>query len=136
MGVMSGLYGDGWWRENLRMTKDTFDVICNQLRPHLEREVTHFRQPVSVEACVAINIWKVGTNIEYCTLAGLFGLGRSTVAEIVLDTCEVIARHLMPRFVRFPQNESLQDVIDGFYHRWGFPQTVGAIDGTHIPIQT
>ena len=40
----------------------------------------------------------------------------------------------MPRFVRFPQNESLQDVIDGFYHRWGFPQTVGAIDGTHIPI--
>lgn len=24
--------------------------------------------------------------------------------------------------------------MDGFKHHWGFPQTVGAIDGTHIPI--
>ena len=74
------------------MTKDTFDILCNQLRPHLEREVTHFRQPVSVEARVAMTIWKLGTNIEYRTLACLFRLGRSTVGEIVLDTCEVIAR--------------------------------------------
>ena len=38
MGVRSGLYGDGWWRDNLRMTNDTFDILCNQLRPHLEKE--------------------------------------------------------------------------------------------------
>ena len=38
MGVRSGLYGDGWWRDNLRMTKDTFDILCNQLRPHLKKE--------------------------------------------------------------------------------------------------
>ncbi len=24
--------------------------------------------------------------------------------------------------------------MDGFTHKWGFPQCVGAIDGTHIPI--
>ena len=26
------------------------------------------------------------------------------------------------------------EIMNGFQHRWGFPQTVGAIDGTHIPI--
>ena len=72
--------------------------------------------------------------MEYRTIAELFGLGRSTVGEIVLDTCEVIASHLMPRYVRVPQNDALRDVVDGFERRWGFPQTVGAIDGSHIPI--
>ena len=50
------------------------------------------------------------------------------------DTCEVIAYHLMPRYVRIPQNESLKEIIDGFKCCWGLPQTVGAIDGTHILI--
>lgn len=131
---MAGLYGDGWWRENMRMTRDTFEIVCNELRPYLERQVTRFRQPVSVEARVAITIWRLGTNIEYRTISALFGLGRSTVCEIVLETCEVIAHHLMPRYVRVPQNERLKEIIDGFEHCWGFPQTVGAIDGTHIPI--
>ena len=35
-GVQAGLYGEGWWRENLRLTKDTFDILCNELRPNLE----------------------------------------------------------------------------------------------------
>ena len=74
------------------------------------------------------------TNIEYRTIAGLFGLGRSTVGEIVLDTCEVITCHLMPRYVHVAEGNSLREVINVFERRWGFPQTVGAIDGTHIPI--
>ena len=132
--MTGGLYDNEWWRENLRMSRDTFQIVCNELRPYIERKVTRFRQPVSVEARVAITIWRLGTNVEYRTIAALFGLGRSTVGEIVLDTCEVIARHLMPRYVRVPQNESLKEIIEGFWHRCGFPQTVGAIDGTHIPI--
>lgn len=31
-----------------------------------------------------------------------------------------------------PQNDGLQAVVDGLYHQWGFPQTVGAFDGSHI----
>ena len=131
---MNGVYGEGWWRENLRMTRNTFEIVCNELKPYIEREVTRFRHPVPVKARVAITIWRLGTNIEYRTIAALFGLGRSTVCEIVLDTCEVITDHLMPKYVRVPQNECLRDIIDGFQCRWGFPQTVGAIDGTHIPI--
>ena len=97
---------------------------------------TTYRKSISVEVRVAITIWRLGTNIEYHTIAALFRLGRSTACKIVLDTCEVIARHLMRKYmyVRIPQNESLREIIDGFQCRWGFPQTVGAIDGTHIPI--
>ena len=133
-GVLAGLHGDGWWRENLRMTRETFETVCDELRPHLERQTTRFRQPVSVEARIAVTIWRLATNVEYRTIAALFGLGRSTIGEIVLDTCDAIALFLLPRYVRVPQDALLQEIVDGFLHRWGFPQTVGAIDGTHIPI--
>ena len=66
-------------------------MICDELRPYLERQTTRFRQPVSVEARVIVTIWRLATNVEYCTIAGLFGLSRSTVGEIVLYTCNAIA---------------------------------------------
>lgn len=107
---------------------------CDELRPHLERQTTKFRLPVSVEVRVAVTIWRLGANVELRTLAALFGLGRSTVGEIVLDTCDAIAIHLLPKYIRIPQNCCLRAIEEGFEHRWGFPHTVGAIDGSHIPI--
>ena len=132
--VVGGVYGDRWWWENLRMSRETFMVLCDKLRPHLERETTRFREPVSVEARVAVTIWKLGTNVEHRTIAALFGLGHSTVGEIILDTCDTIACKLMPQFIRIPEGAEIQNVVNGFEHRWGFPQTVGAINGSHIPI--
>lgn len=82
---MAGNFGNRWWRENLRMSKETFLILCRELQPHIERQTTSFREPISVEARVALTIWRLGTNIEFRTLAELFGLGRSTVGEVVLD---------------------------------------------------
>ena len=39
----------------------------------------------------------------------------------------LLLTHLMPKYVCVPKKDRLQQ-------RWGFPQAVGAIDGTHIPI--
>ena len=88
-----------------------------------------------MEFRVAVTIWRLRTNVpQFHTIAELFGLGRSTVGEIVLNTCNAITSHLLPRYVHVPQNDRLKEVVDGFEHRWGFPQPVGSIDGSHIPI--
>ena len=80
----------------------------------LKKKEEIVKKSVSEEVRVEVTIWRLGTNIEYRTIAALFGLGRSTACEIVLDTCEVIDRHLMPRYVRVSQNESFREIIDGF----------------------
>ena len=97
-------------------------------------QVTNFRSPVSVEERVAVTIWKLATNIEYRTLSSLFGLGRSTVGKIVVETGRAIATHLLPQYVQIPCGEKLKEIVDGFETFWGFPQAAGAIDGSHIPV--
>ena len=63
--VWSGRYGEAWWKENLRMSRDTFNVLCQDLRPHIERQETRLRMPIGVEKRVAVTIWKLATNVEY-----------------------------------------------------------------------
>ena len=87
-----------------------------------------------VEERVAVTIWRLAKNVEYRTLVALFGLGRSTVGKIVVETCQAISRHLFSQYVKVPQQSKLRAIVDMFERRWGFPQAVGAIDGSHIPI--
>ena len=99
-----GVFGDVWWYENLRLTRSTFVLLCCKLCPYLKKEVTFFRQPVAVDEQVAVTLWRLATNIEYRTIAGLFGLGISTVCTIVLKTCRVISKHLLPLYVTLPKD--------------------------------
>ena len=77
-------------------------------------EVTNVRSPVSVEERVAVTIWKLATNVEYRTLFSLFGLGRSTIGKIVVETCPAIATHLLPQYIQIPCGEKLKEIADGF----------------------
>ena len=46
-----------------------------------------------------------------------------------------IVQKLKEQYIKFPTGRAQQDVISGFENRWGFPQCVGALDGSHIPVQ-
>ena len=65
------------------------------------------RSPVTVEERVAVSVWKLATNIEYRSLASLFGLGRSTVCKIMLETCSTMATKLLSHYVHFPEGTRL-----------------------------
>ena len=62
-------------QESLRMSRDTFNVLCQELRSHVERQETRLRMPIGVEKRVAVTILKLVTNVEYWTILALFGLG-------------------------------------------------------------
>ena len=134
LSILQTLVDHSWWLHNLRMSHSTFTYICRELAPHISKQCTTMREPIELERRVAVTIWRLATNVEYRTLGELFGLGRSTVGKIVLETCEAIAQHLLQVHVCFPTDQALKQVIRGFDAKSGFPQAVGAIDGTHIPI--
>ena len=84
---------------------------------------------------MAITLWCLATCTEYHTISHLFGIGRSTVCEIIHDTVDAIVHMLQREYIRFPVGDQQAEVIKGFETTWGFPQCVGAIDGCHIPVQ-
>ena len=79
-------------------------------------------------------LWRLATNTEYRTIAALFGVGILTVCSIVHKTAQIVAEFLLPKYVCIPPEDKLKEIVAEFESLWGFPQVVGAIDGTHIPI--
>ena len=116
------------------MSKATFGVLCNQLKPYIQKTITKYRMPVSVDKQIAVTIWRLAVNIEYRTISALFGIGISTVCTIVCNITCAITQHLLPLYVQIPSQERLREIVQEFKTLSGFPQVAGAIDVTHIPI--
>ena len=56
---------------------------------------------------VTITLWCVATTCEYRAVAHLFGVARSTVCEIVKETCQGIVSSLMQLYVPFPTSDAV-----------------------------
>ena len=126
-------WSDEEWKQNLRVSSETLKVLCNKLKPYLGRRVVT-RQPLSVEERVTVTLWRLGTNVEFRTISHLFRVGILTASVTAWDVCSAIVEKLTPRFIAVLCGNELEAVVEGFLSRWGFPQCVGAIDGSHIPI--
>lgn len=122
------------WLENFRISRCTFQFLCDKLRSSIERQNTQFHRALCLEHRVAINFWCLATCCEYCTIAHLFGVARCTVCVIVHDTCKAIIDVLKTMYIRFPQGNEISDVVEGFKTKWDMIQCAGAIDGSHIPV--
>ena len=56
------------------------------------------------------------------------------MGEIVIETYDAIATHLLPKYVTIPGRDMLKEIVEGFETCLGFPLAVGAIDDTHVTI--
>ncbi|XP_003389956.1 PREDICTED: protein ANTAGONIST OF LIKE HETEROCHROMATIN PROTEIN 1-like [Amphimedon queenslandica] len=132
--IVFSTFTNDQWMENFRMSKTTFVMICNELRSSLKKSSTTMRQPIPVEKRVAISLWFMATGTDYRTIGHLFGVSKASVCLAIRQVCRAILTTLLERYIKWPSGENLKNIISGFKHKFGFPQCVGAVDGTHIPI--
>ena len=71
------------------MNRNTFEILCT-------KGTYNFK---STYQCRATSGCYYPTNVEYRTISNLFGLGLSTVAGIVVETCKAIADNLLEKCV-------------------------------------
>ena len=73
------------WKEHFRMSYETFEFICSLIRRNLQKQLTRFRVPISVEERVGITLWQIamGDNFRSCGLQ--FGRGRSTAKAYAMN---------------------------------------------------
>lgn len=84
---------------------------------------------------IALRFFAVGT--FYQAIGDMFGIVKSVVNSIVFEVSYLIASKLRQRFIVMPETEQelLNAKVD-FMRQSGFPLCIGAVDGTHIAIQS
>ena len=102
---------DEEWKHNFRVSRETFKVLRNKLKPSLERRVVT-RQLLSVEHRVAATLWRLRTNVEFPTISYLFEVGISTACVTLRDIYSAIVEKLAPRFIAVPCGIELETVVE------------------------
>lgn len=62
-------------------------------------------------------------------------MGKSTVRNIILDTCEILWNVLSPKYVCQPTHSGYLRIAQEFGETWNMPHCSAALDGKHIDIQ-
>ncbi|CAA2957239.1 Hypothetical predicted protein [Olea europaea subsp. europaea] len=127
-------FPDEEFRKAFRMGKDTFDLICNELSSAVSKENTMLRDAVPVRQRVAVCIWRLATGEPLRLVSKKFGLGISTCHKLVLEVCSAIRTVLMPKYLRWPDDETVNRIKNEFESISGISNVVGSMYTTHIPI--
>lgn len=91
------------WKNDFRVTKETFDYVCQLVGPDLSRQNTRFRKAVALNKHMAVALWRMGTGNSYRTTGITFGQGKSTVKKICENFMEALICH-KDDFIWFPDD--------------------------------
>ena len=124
------------WKKNLRMEKQVFMKLADELRPYLAPGVGGPRDDViTVEKQLAMTLYFLKDQGSLSKTANAFGVAICTVSVVVRKVCRVLTKHLGAIYIKLPSSEQeMRQEIKQMENKYGFPQAFGCVDGTHIPI--
>ena len=124
------------WKNNVRMDKETFYELVGLLSPMLDPEPNTFRpDSLPADKKVAMSLYYLKDQGGYRMTCNAFGIGKSTLCKVLPQFYNAM-RDIAPKFLQLPKTDEETKIrMDAFEAKFGFPQVVGCIDGTHIPIK-
>ncbi|KAK3914895.1 Putative nuclease [Frankliniella fusca] len=120
---------------NVRMWPEQFEFLHNILRARLERQSTNMREALPSKLRLGLTLMYLAQGGTIQSLHDEFRVGRSTVYDIIGETCKAIWDLLQPIFLPQPTQEDMKRMADEFFQRWQFPHCFGAVDGRHMRIK-
>lgn len=123
------------WNKNFRMSRENFMEIVNELRPFITPDPNSPRLGLEPEKRLAVCLYYLKDTATLKMTANAFGISVPTTSKCVKIVCKAIKNHLGPKYIKIPTGEELTNSIKRFEDELGFPQVLGAVDGTHVPIE-
>ena len=124
-----------YFRQQLRVNRNTFETILHILGQRLERRNTRFRNCLPPAKVLALGLYRLAHGNSYSSIGPVFNVGKSTVIEGVQDVVNGLYE-LRDEYIKFP--ETIAEVnasIATFAELTYLPNVVGAIDGSHIRVK-
>ena len=115
------------------MRRRTFDKLVHDLRPFIQGQHTHWRQPIGVEKKVVVTLFKLMHKVSISLVADKAALGKSTVHEIIRQVCSAISNHF-GHLIAWPIGQRLARITTAFQAKQWMPNCISAIDSSHIYI--
>lgn len=122
------------FKREFRMSKATFEMICEELDSTVMKKNTMLREAIPVRQRVAVCIWRLATGEPLRLVSKRFGLGISTCHKLVLEVCSAIRTVLMPKFLQWPDEQRMKTIKEEFESISGIKNVAGAMYTTHVPI--
>ncbi|XP_071579933.1 uncharacterized protein [Temnothorax nylanderi] len=97
------------------------------------------RKPIDAKTQLFIALWYMSTPDSYRSVCEKFGVGKATGFKGVKRVIYVL-HCLAPRIIQWPKNQyaisrNTIEVMNNFEKMSGFPNVIGAIDGSYIRIR-
>ena len=118
------------------MSQKSFEKLCTELRPYIQKNKTRFRDPISVAKQVAATLYYLADEGRMQTVVDSFGIGKLTVSKIIRRVTQAISNYLGSKYiVRATNKKDTEEMTSNFYNSHGFPNCIGALDGTHVGVK-
>ncbi|KAM0862001.1 hypothetical protein ACQ4PT_045532 [Festuca glaucescens] len=124
---------DAEFRRAFRMSRRTFDALCDELSVVVARGDNVLHAAIPVQQRVAVCLWHLATGEPFREVSSRFGIRISTCRGIVLQVCAALSTAVLPEAVRWPLEFPV--VASRFQALSGIPGVVGAVCTDHIPIR-
>ena len=123
-----------YFRQQLRVNKNTFEIIRHILGPRLARQNSKFRDCLPPQKVLALGLYRLAHGNSYSSIGPVFNVGKSTVIEAVQDVVNGLYE-LRNVYIKFPDTlAEVNSSIATFSDLTKLPNVVGAIDGSHVGI--
>ena len=118
------------------MSPERFEHLLSLVAPHIVKKECRSREPISPSERLVITLRYLATGDSQQSQSFNFRVGRTTVCNIIFETCLGIWNALHGCYVKVPKTaEEWECLAKEFETEWNFPNCVGAIDGKHIAIE-
>ena len=116
------------------MDRRAFFQLVDMLRDELQPAADTFVEPLPPEIKVAVAVYKYASCGEYRTIGKGFGVSKSTVCHCVHTVAQAIIKKMSRQYLSWPSPEECAEIARKIQGKFGLPNALGAIDGTHIPV--
>ena len=117
------------------MSPERLEHLLSMVGPYLQKKRCRSRESISPSERLVITLRFLASGDSQQSQSFNFRVGKSTVCQIVRQTCQGIWNALNEKYLTAPTKASeWKNISEEYFEEWNFPHCLGALDGKHVAI--
>ena len=118
------------------MSPERFRLLLSLVGPVIQKQDTHLGESIPAEERLVVTLRFLSSRDAQQSLCYSFRMGRTTVSNVISETCQAIYDQLRKKYLCTPSSqEDWLEIAKNFEESWNLAHVIGAIDGKHIRMQ-